>query len=220
VTEQSTPRYVSVHLSDVDGYADDGRPSWHMVRSSLGIESFGINAWRATEAGQDLIGEHDELGDGAAGHEELYLVHSGSATFTVDGETIPAPAGTIVYVRDPAVKRKAIADEGGTVVLVVGGAPGQAFTVSSWERAGQALRYWTTQEWNKAIAVLEQQHAEDPESAGVLYNLACAESRGGRTDAALEHLARAIELQASFAENAQSDVDFDPIKADPRFPAH
>jgi tetratricopeptide (TPR) repeat protein len=219
VTEQSPPRVVSVHLSDVEGYSDEGRPKWHMVRSSLGIESFGINAWRATEAGQDLIGEHDELSDGAAGHEELYLVHSGSATFTVDGEAIPAPAGTIVYVRDPAVKRKAVADEPDTVVLVVGGVPGQAFAVSSWERAGQALRYWTTQEWDKAIAALEQQHADDPESAGVLYNLACAESRGGRVDAALEHLASAIELRPGFAENAQSDVDFDPIRADARFPA-
>ena len=75
-------RALGVRLDEVDGYADEGRPRWHMIRSALGIESFGVNAWRATEAGQTLIGEHDELGPGAGGHEELYLVLSGRATFS------------------------------------------------------------------------------------------------------------------------------------------
>ena len=46
------------------------------------IESFGINAWTATEDGQRIIGEHDEAGEGATGHEELYVVLDGAATFT------------------------------------------------------------------------------------------------------------------------------------------
>ncbi len=81
-----TERFQVMRLDEVDGYADEGRPRWHMIRAVLGIESFGINAWRATEAGQAIIGEHDELGQGAGGHEELYLVLSGRATFTVDGD--------------------------------------------------------------------------------------------------------------------------------------
>ena len=94
-----------MRLDEVDGYADEGRPRWHMIRSMLGIESFGINAWRATEAGQAIIGEHDELGPGAGGHEELYFVVAGRATFTVDGEPVARPAGSLVYVKDPAAKR-------------------------------------------------------------------------------------------------------------------
>ena len=96
-----TERFQVTRLDEVDGYADEGRPRWHMIRTMLGIESFGINAWRATEAGQEIIGEHDELGDGAGGHEELYLVLGGRATFTVDGERVAAPAGSLVYVKDP-----------------------------------------------------------------------------------------------------------------------
>ena len=50
-----TDRFQVMRLDEVDGYADEGRPRWHMIRAVLGIESFGINAWRATEAGS---GDH------------------------------------------------------------------------------------------------------------------------------------------------------------------
>jgi uncharacterized Ntn-hydrolase superfamily protein len=51
------------------------------------------------------------------------------------------------------------------------------------------------------------------EDAGMLYNLACYESLAGRGDAALTDLRRAIELDPSFRELAQTDADFDPIRA-------
>ena len=170
-----------MRLDEVEGYAEEGRPRWHMIRSVLGIESFGINAWRATEAGQQIIGEHDELGSGAGGHEELYFVLSGRATFTVDGERVDAPAGSLVFVKDPATRRGAVADEAATEILVIGGRPGAAFSVSPWERSAEALRCWTTGDWDRAIEILDVQLAEDPANANVLYNLACAESRSGRS---------------------------------------
>ena len=211
-------RFRVVRLDEIDGYADEGKPRWHMIRSVLGIESFGINAWRATAPGQELIGEHDELGRGAGGHEELYLVLGGRATFTVDGEVVHAPAGTIVFVQDPGVRRSAVADEAGTTVLVVGARPGEPFSISPWERSAEALRFWTTQDWESAIGVLAAQLAEDPGNANVLYNLACAESRDGRLEPALEHLARAVELEPQFADNALDDPDLDAIRGDDRFP--
>jgi tetratricopeptide (TPR) repeat protein len=213
-----TERFRVMRLDEVDGYADEGRPRWHMIRAVLGIESFGINAWRATEAGQAIIGEHDELGAGAGGHEELYFVVSGRATFTVDGELVAAPEGSLVYIRDPQTRRSAIADEAATTILVIGGRPGAPFTVSPWERSAEALRFWTTGEWDRAIEVLDAQLAEDPGNANVLYNLACAESRGGHADAALDHLARSIEIEPSFAALARDDADLDAIRADVRFP--
>ena len=211
-------RFRVIRLDDVEGYAEEGRPRWHMIRSMLGIESFGINAWRATAAGQEIIGEHDELGPGAGGHEELYLVLSGRATFTLDGETVPAPAGSLVFVKDPATKRRAVADEPATEILVVGGRPGAMFAVSPWERSAEALRFWTTGEWDRAIDILRAQLANDPHNANLFYNLACAESRGGYVDSALDHLLRAIELEPKFSQLALEDDDLDPIRGDARFP--
>jgi tetratricopeptide (TPR) repeat protein len=189
-----------------------------MLRSTLGVGAFGVNAWRATEGGQEIIVEHDELGGTAAGHEELYLVLSGHATFTVDGKTVEAPARTLVFVRDPALKRRAVARDEGTTVLAVGAAAGKAFTVSPWERSAEALRYWTTGEWSKAIELLERQLEKEPDEAVVLYNLACAEARGGRAESALEHLRAAVALGPQFLDAAQDDADFASIRDDSRFP--
>ena len=98
---------------------------WRPVRRQFDIRAFGTNAYTSEGVGKHIIEEHDELGAGAGGHEELYVVVRGRATFTVDGERIDAPAGTLVFIRDPALKRVAIAEEEGTVVLAVGGEPGR-----------------------------------------------------------------------------------------------
>lgn len=211
-------RYTVVALADVATFGAPGQASWHMIRRALDVQAFGINAWRSTEPGQWLIAAHDELGGGAAQHEELYLVLAGRARFTVDDETFDAPTGTIVFVRDPAVKRGAVAEEADTVVLAVGAKPGEAFSVSPWEAAGDALRFWETEEWDRAIEVLSERHAELPDQASVVYNLACAESRAGRLDDALAHLADAVALQPSFATTAQDDPDLEPIRSNPAFP--
>jgi tetratricopeptide (TPR) repeat protein len=209
--------YIVTTLSGIDGYADDGKASWHMVRTELGIEAFGVNAWRSTEPGQTVIGEHDEQSGGAGGHEELYVVVTGRATFTIAGETVDAPTGTAVFVKDPAVTRSAVGDEADTLILVIGGKAGEAFRPSPWEASSSALRFWTTGEWDRAIELLGRQLADDPENATLAYNLACAESRGGRADAAVEHLARAVELRPSFAESAQTDPDLEAVRDHPRF---
>jgi tetratricopeptide (TPR) repeat protein len=206
-------------LTEIEGYSDEDRPTWRPIRSALGIGAFGVNAWESTAAGQQLIGEHDEVGPGAGGHEELYLVTAGRARFTVDGREIDAPAGTLVFVPDPASKRAAVADEAGTTVLAIGAQPGAAFEVSPWERSAAALRFWKTGEWDRAIEVLSAELADRPDSAGTLYNLACAEARAGRADDALFHLRRALELDGRFREAAAGDPDFDSIRPDPRFPA-
>ena len=211
-------RYVVTRLEEVGTYIDEQRARWHPIRTELGISAFGVNAWRASEAGQELVGEHDEVGGGAGGHEELYVVLTGRATFTVDGETVDAPAGKFVFVGDPAVKRSALAEEAGTTVLVAGGKRGEAFSVSPWERYAPGLVFFGKQDYDGALDYFERAHREDPDQAGVLYNLACAESLVGRPDDAIAHLGRAIELNPPFGEAAQSDSDFDPIRADPRFP--
>src|SRR5215211_9072845 len=75
---------------------------FHPIRRTLGVRAFGINAYSARQAGDQLIEPHDEIGTGSGRHEEVYAVVSGHATFTVGGEDIDAPSGTIVFVPDVA----------------------------------------------------------------------------------------------------------------------
>jgi hypothetical protein len=57
------------------------------------------------------------------GHEELYVVIAGRARFRVGDEEAEATPGTLVFVKDPALHREAVALEAGTAVLVLGGEP-------------------------------------------------------------------------------------------------
>ena len=95
---------------------------------------------------------------------------------------------------------------------VVGAKPGEVFAPSTWERAAEALRYWPTEEWDAAIAVLEGHLADTPDHAGTHYNRACAHARAGRPDVALGYARRAIELQESFADYAPKDEDLATVR--------
>src|SRR5205085_10592306 len=106
---QTMSGWETVHLDELDSIPIAG-VVWHPVRRRLGVRAFGVNAYTAEGVGKQVVEEHDETGGGAGGHEELYLVVQGRATFTVDGETIEAPAGTIVFIRDPKLKRVALAE--------------------------------------------------------------------------------------------------------------
>jgi len=53
---------------------------WRPVRRRLGIEAFGVNAYTAEEAGQEVVEQHDETGHGAGKHEELYVVVRGGVS--------------------------------------------------------------------------------------------------------------------------------------------
>ena len=53
-----------------------------------------------------------------------------------------------------------------------------------------------------------------PDQAYLYFNVACCESRAGRTDDAIEHLGRAIQMWDGCRELARQDSDFDPIRDD------
>ncbi len=193
--------------------------AWTPVRRHFGIGAFGVNAYRAAKAGDEVVEDHDESGGGAGGHEELYVVITGRARFTVAGEELDAPAGTLVFVRDPAARRHAVAEEAGTTVLVVGGVRGEAFSVSPWEWYFAAIPIAQSGDYGGAADLVMEGLAEQPESGSLLYNLACFESLAGRRDEALGHLARALELEPQAREWMRDDDDLDPIRDDPAFPA-
>ena len=110
---------------------------FYLVRRHFDIRAFGVNGITGN-AGDEMVEPHDEPDDEGNltdGHEELFAVMSGHAVFTVDGEDIDAPAGTLVFVRDPALIRSAQATVDGTAILAIGGRPGAPFEISRWERA-------------------------------------------------------------------------------------
>src|SRR4051794_24960598 len=96
----------------------------------------GVNAWVAARAGDPAVERHDEApaeGEGP-GHQELYVVLRGAARFTVDGQDIDAPTGTLVFIEEPALMREAVATADDTVVLAIGAARGVVFEPSDWEQ--------------------------------------------------------------------------------------
>ena len=100
---------------------------WRPVRRELGIAAFGTNAYVGRAPGDLVIEPHDE-----DDFEELYVVLCGAARFTVDGEELEAPAGTLVFVTPPS-QRVAHAVAPDTAILAVGAVPGKAYEISEWE---------------------------------------------------------------------------------------
>jgi cupin domain len=201
-----------LHLDDIEGIAGPGTLVWHPVRMKLGIRAFGTNAYTASEPGLDVVEPHAE--NPVLAHEELYFVARGRATFTIDGEEIDAPAGTYVFVPDPASHRHATAAEAGTTVLSFGGPP--TFEPSAWEWAFQAGAI-RAEDPQQARRILDEGLAAHPESPGVRYELACWEATQGSPELALEHLREAIRLRPETAEWARDDEDFAALRDRPEF---
>ena len=76
-------------LTGLESMKGPGTLRWTPVRKHFGITAFGVNAYTATEVGQDVVEEHTEE---RLGHEEMYVVLSGRATFVLDRE------GTIRFI--------------------------------------------------------------------------------------------------------------------------
>ena len=89
---------------------------WAALNGPLGLTAFGINVMEA-EPESGVESAHDET---ESGQQELFVVISGRARFTVGGETLDAGPGTAVGVADPALMRGYEAIEAGTRVLCLG----------------------------------------------------------------------------------------------------
>ncbi len=181
--------YQTAHLSELESIpVGDRGLVWRPIRSRFDIRAFGVNAYTA-EPGHEVVEEHTEE---TYGHEEMYVVVSGRATFTLNGEEVDAPAGTIVRA--------------------VGGKRGEAFQPSAWElffRAG-------TLPPEEALRLLEQAgDSYNKESASFQYNLACYRALAGDRDGALEAFRHAFELGPDrVREWAPGDSDLDSVRAE------
>lgn len=124
------PKVIS--LAEIARVPGPGSLTWLPVRRTLDIRAFGCNAYVAGEAGQDVVEPHTEGEDPQTDDQELYFVAAGHATFTIDGATHEAPAGTYVFIPDPRSHRHAVAREAGTTVLSFGAPP--TYRPSDWEQ--------------------------------------------------------------------------------------
>src|SRR5262245_12761310 len=159
------------------------------VREHFEIHGFGINAYEPNDDGT-LISEHDEAG---TGQEELYIVVDGKATFQIEGETVDAPAGTLVSV-GPETRRKATGD--GTV-LVIGATPGEAYQGIDWGEAWpfhrESMTAYGEERYGDALEAVRNALERMPDHAGLNYNYACFATLAGDTgDETFAHLRRSV----------------------------
>ena len=207
--------YGVARIDDVESFPipEQQGLTWRPVRRHFGISSFGVNAYTATAAGQRLVEEHREQD----GHDELYVVLAGRATFTLEGEEHDAPAGTLVHC-PPGTLREAFAAEPGTTVLGIGAKPGEAYQASGWEWVFAGVSRLDQGDEEGARRELHAGIATYPDAWQGYFNLACVEARLGNTDEALTQLERAADLEReTVAKWAAEDKDLDSIRDDPRF---
>ena len=202
-------RWSTLRIPEVQPITVAGGLRWRPIRRTLGIEAFGMNAYTAERAGDDVVESHTEQN---LGHQEVYVVLEGRATFELDGETLDAPVGTVVFLRDPATRRYARAAEPGTTVLAVGGKAGEAYSPSAWEWYFEAERFRDPLDPEAALRLMDEANERFPDHAGVLYSTACWLALGGREDDALATLRRAVELEPRVREWAAGDDDLASVR--------
>ena len=197
-------RWTSLDIASVAPITVAGELHWKPIRRTLGIEAFGINAYTGDNVGDDVVERHSEQ---TLGHQEAYVVLAGRATFELDDEPLDAPAGTVVFLRDPSVRRYATAAEPGTTVLAIGGKPGEAYTPSAWEWYFEAERFRDPLDPEAALRLMDEANERFPDHVGVMYSTACWLALAGRNDEAWEALQRTIEREPKTREWAKDDED-------------
>jgi hypothetical protein len=205
--------YEIAQLEEIEPI-EDGRSAFRPVRHHLGISAFGANVFGPRASGERLINEHDEAEPDA--QEELYVVLAGRARFEIGGETVEAGPGRFVFVR-PGVVRTAFAAEDGTTLFVVGAKPGEAYRAHGYELWAPLQPLFEAGDYAGVADRGREVLAQDPPYALLYYNVACAEAMSGRTDDAIDHLRRGIELNEELRQFAKRDSDLDALRTDPRF---
>jgi hypothetical protein len=205
-----------VSLGDRLAEAEDDR-GFIGLSEDLDVGAFGVGGAFQRKAGEVLVQEHDEASPGADRHEELYVIVQGSAAFTVDGDEVAAPQGTAIFVRDPEVKRSAVATTDDTIVLAVGGRRGEAYRVSPGMSASGFFRAYQAKDYEDALGACYRGLKSYPGNAYLLYNIACMQALLGNSRAAFKALAESVAKWEPYKELAREDDDFASIRDDLEF---
>ena len=207
-----------VRLDDLPALPQSSGAVWRPIRRAMGLTGIRANAYTGAEVGDEVIEPHDETSQAAAGHEELYVVLSGSARFTVGGESFDAPTGTLVRA-DVGEHREATALEPETTIVVFSGEPGSALPPAAFEYWYAAEPHYISGDYDTGITILDEGLEYHSDSPGLNYQLACYHALAGRSREAIKHLKIALEgTDGRVVEWAREDEDLDSIRADPDFP--
>ena len=104
--------YSVVNVDEIEGAGPGG--AVRFVRRELGCEAFGINGFELPPGAEGL--EHDES---ETGQEEVNVVVAGSGHWRIEGEEVPARAGTFLRF-DPETTRCPVAGPDGLTFIGVG----------------------------------------------------------------------------------------------------
>ncbi len=199
-----------IHVDEVEALpAIGGELQWKPIRYALGVDAFGINAYQGDSEGDLVVEEHKDE------HQELYVVIRGSARFDAGDEEFDAPAGTFVLL-EPGERRVAHALEPGTVVLAIG-AESKRFEPSRWEYSFRGWALASLGRHDDGRRAIQDGLERYPESAELLYDLACVEGLAGNVDRAVKPLREAIAREPKLGERAMVDDDFASIRGNPEF---
>ena len=108
------------HLDDIEG-AHGG--IFKPVARHLGVTAFGVNVEQFAQNHEEYP-EHDHASDG---QEEVYIVISGQAILTIEGEPHAMREGSIAYVPS-GTKRRFTTPDGPVQLIAIGGTPGAPFS--------------------------------------------------------------------------------------------
>ena len=106
---------MSYTISSLDELGDGY--GFRKIRTALGVTAFGANALVMPPGYDGFLHYHDT-------QDELYLVHRGTARFTVDGDDHVVGEGGLVHVESTTERKVANAGDGDLVLLVIGGKDG------------------------------------------------------------------------------------------------
>lgn len=212
--QQNAARVARVSKADAISVAGG---LYQPLRRELGVRAFGINAYFASGAGDQLIEPHDETGSGSGGHAELYLIVAGRASFVVGGSEIDAPAGTLVFIPAAETRREARALEDDTVAVVVGAPADRELPISPFEFWFTAEGPYNEGDYRRAIEIVSEGLTHWPDHPTMLYQLSCYHALAGEGDEAIASLERAAAQSPDVVEWARGDNDLDSIREHARF---
>jgi len=106
---------MGYQLSSLDELGDGY--GFRKIRKALGVTAFGVNALVFPPGYEGPNHFHDR-------QDELYFIHRGVATFTVDGDVREVSEGGLVHVESTTPRMIANNGDVDLVMLVVGGSGG------------------------------------------------------------------------------------------------
>jgi mannose-6-phosphate isomerase-like protein (cupin superfamily) len=199
--------WTAARLDEVEALPWQGTELiWRPLRAVLKTHIAGMAAYTADRVGQEIVEGHTEISAGR-GHEEVYVVLHGRATFTLGEVEVDAPTGTFVRV-DPQVHRRAVAAEPDTAVLALGGPATFQPSASEWiERA----RAYAHSDPARARAVVDELEAVRPHSRGVGIGEAILALAAGDRAAAEAALSALLDREPDLREALAADPDLGPL---------